>query len=236
MSETGDGSGAAVHAPAVHARRGRGGGSRGTRGPACGAGDGRIARAQGGCAGRRDGRADGGARAGGAGLQGRRLRARRAGRQGTLHRRAAERQGPPQAAAGRARLPLLPRLLPPHPRLDATHARRQERERRLRQPGGHQRGPLGAVGRARRRAAVRDRPRPGRGHHAAGPAGAPGRGDREDEDVPAARGQLPGGPAGGVPDQLRGAPLRPVGARRRGGTTSARPAGRRSTRRSPRAG
>ena len=108
MSETGDGSGRQFTRLAVHARRGHRGGSRGARWPACRAGGGCIAWVQGGWARRRDRRVDGGARAGRARLQGRRLRARRAGWQGALDRRAAERQGPPQAAAGRARLPLLP--------------------------------------------------------------------------------------------------------------------------------
>ena len=45
----------------------------------------------------------------------------------------------PQAAARRARLPLLPRLLPPRAGLDAAHPVRQEPQRRARQHGRRQR-------------------------------------------------------------------------------------------------
>ena len=79
-------------------------------------------------------RAGGRARAGRARLPGDRLRAQGARRQGAQHPCAAPRPAA-HAAARRARLPLLPRLLSPHPRHDGADPVRDQRERRLRQPG-----------------------------------------------------------------------------------------------------
>ena len=144
-----------------------------------------------------------------------RLRAQGAGRQGALDPRAGHRpRGGRRDAARRARLPLLPRLLPPRPGLDAAHPVRGQRERRARQPGRRDGRQVPARRRPRRRRAVRPRARPVPGPDDAGEHGA----STSPEIARRARASRPQelqffvNRADGVPDLERRAALRPVGA------------------------
>ena len=124
------------------------------------------------------------------------------------------RPGRARAAPRRARLPVLPGLLPPRSRLHAPDPVRQQPERRLGQPRRHQRGQVGARERPSRRPVPGDRSTTRRRRFS--PRGAsehPRRGDREAEVAAAARGRLPGRAADGVLHELRRAPLRRVGER-----------------------
>ena len=141
-------------------------------------------------------------------------------------------RGRPQAAARRARLPLLPRLLPPRARHDAAHPVRRQRERRVGQPRRRHGDQVAAHRGPRRRHRLRPRARPQRGAHARGHAARPHSTALSGHGVPPHELAYFAERADGLPHQLRRAPLRPVGARRAGGTSSRPRASPRSTRRS----
>ena len=177
-----------------------------------------------------------GARGRRARLQGHRLRARPPWRQGAQHPGPGDGRRAAAPSAGRARLPLLPRLLPPRPRHDAPDPVRGERERRARQPRRRHRGALGA----RERRAGHARPRD-RSTRRTSILTVEGLRHILVQDLRPGRGAEPGGdrvlrqPPARLPHQLRRAPLRPVGARDLVGLRRRRGHAPRSTRRSSRA-
>ena len=149
---------------------------------------------------------------------------RRARRQGPQHGRTGQREGRPQAAPRRARLPLHPRHLPQPAGHHAPHPLPRERERRPGQPRWRH-------ARCRSRAAARPS---GHADPAAprDPPPAPGDltpGDPRDPRRPDPAFNLPAHeaayfvePRPGLPHQLRRTPRRTTGSRRPGGSSSGR--------------